>query len=136
AQSLRRHRSRASHSASWIAKADCRGGRSLIDALRFVCPPWSVEMSERMPANDDDAKLTGVGCVLTVLTAAVIFGVAIPVVQWRDAGTGRPLPRVVAIFAPVLVGAMFFAIASGLLRLAGLRVWSQSERGGSVSSED
>src|SRR5262245_49323909 len=34
--------------------------------------------------EDDNAKLTVVGCVLVLLTVAVIFGVALPIVRWRD----------------------------------------------------
>ena len=59
---------------------------------------------------------------------AVIFGVAIPIVQWRDHMTGRPLPRDVAIWAPVLIGAVVYAIGIGLLRLLGLRIRYKSER--------
>jgi hypothetical protein len=79
-------------------------------------------------ADDDNAKLTGVGCVLTLLTVVVIFGVALPIVQWRDPATGRPLPRAVAIFSPFLIGAAFHGIASVFLRLIGLRVWSKREK--------
>jgi len=92
-------------------------------------------LAERNPAGDGNDKLTGVGCVLTLLTVAVIFGVAIPIVQWRDAQTGRPLPRMVAIFAPFLIGAIFNGIGIGLLRLLGLRVWSKSAKDDSASPE-
>jgi hypothetical protein len=91
-------------------------------------------LAEHRPAGDD-GKLTGVGCVLTLLTVAVIFSVAIPIVQWRDAETGRPLPRAVAIFAPFLIGAVFNAIGIGLLRLLGLRILSKPEQDDSDSPE-
>jgi hypothetical protein len=71
---------------------------------------------------DDKAKPTVAGCILTLLTLAVIFSVAIPVVRWRDPN-GEPLPRNLAIILPILAGAVFFAIISGLLRLVGLRIW-------------
>jgi hypothetical protein len=90
-------------------------------------------LAERNPAGDDDTKLTAVGCVLTLLTVAVIFGVAIPIVQWRDVETGRPLPRTVAILTPFLIGAIFNAIGIGLLRLLGLRIWSKSEQDDSAT---
>jgi hypothetical protein len=79
-------------------------------------------------ADDDNAKPTVVGCVLTLLTVVVIFGVALPIVQWRDPATGRPLPRAVAIFSPFLIGAAFHGIGLLILRLIGLRVWSKREK--------
>jgi hypothetical protein len=87
-------------------------------------------MPERNPVGDDKAPLTGVGCVLTVLTFAVIVGVAIPIVRWRDPETGEPLPRGLAIWAPFIIGASFYGISSVLLRLVGLRVWSKPEKEG------
>jgi hypothetical protein len=79
------------------------------------------------PAVEDKAKLTGVGCVLTLLSVAVIFGVALPIVRWRHPATGQPLPQEVAILAPVLIGAAVHGIGSLFLRLIGVRVWSKRE---------
>jgi hypothetical protein len=73
----------------------------------------------------DGARLTGVGCAVTLLTAAVILGVALPVVRWRDLATGQPLPRLVAIIVPFLLGACFHGVCAALLRLVGLRIWSR-----------
>jgi hypothetical protein len=87
------------------------------------------------PAEGDKGKLTAVGCVLTLLTTAVIFGVALPVVQWRDPETGQPLPRMVAILAPILIGAVFHGIGTGFLRLLGLQTWSKSEKDASGEGE-
>lgn len=87
-------------------------------------------------STDDNAKLTGVGCVLTLLTVAVIFSVAVPIVRWRDAETGRPLPRTVAILAPFLIGAVFNGLGIGLLRLLGLRIWSKSEKDDATPLEE
>jgi hypothetical protein len=87
------------------------------------------------PAEDDQAKLTGVGCVLTLLSVAVIFGVALPIVRWRDPATGQSLPHFIAILAPLLIGAVFNAIGMGLLRLLGLRIWSKSEQDDSDAPE-
>src|SRR5262249_4766035 len=36
----------------------------------------------------DNTKLTAVGCVVTLLSVAITFAVAIPVVRWRDPATG------------------------------------------------
>ena len=93
-------------------------------------------MPERNPAGDDNAKLTAVGCILTLLTVAVIFIVAIPIVRWRDPETGRPLPRMVAIMTPFLIGAVFNAVGIGLLRLLGLRIWSRPPQDEPVSPEE
>jgi hypothetical protein len=79
------------------------------------------------PEADDNARLTSVGCVLTLLAVAVIVGVAIPIVRWRHPATGQPLPRLVAVVAPVLIGAVVHALGSLLLRCIGLRVWSKRE---------
>jgi hypothetical protein len=77
------------------------------------------------PAENDKTKLTGVGYVLTMLSVAVILGVALPVVRWRDPATGQQLPREVALFAPFLIGAAVQGIGSLFLRLIGLRVWAK-----------
>jgi hypothetical protein len=75
--------------------------------------------------NDGNLKLTSIGCLLTLLTVALIFGVAIPIVQWRDPDTGQPLPRLIAISLPVIAGAVFYGGASFLLNLIGLPVMVQ-----------
>jgi hypothetical protein len=85
------------------------------------------ELKREAPAENDKAKLTGVGCVLTVFSTAVIFGVALPIVRWRDPATGQGLPRLVAIVAPLLIGAAVHGIGSLFLRLIGLRVWAKPE---------
>ena len=79
------------------------------------------------PAIEDKAKLTGVGCVLTLLSFAVILGAALPIAHWRHPATGQPLPRVVAILAPVLIGAAVHGIGSLFLKLIGIQVWSKRE---------
>src|SRR5205823_4224978 len=73
-------------------------------------------------------ELTGVGFVLTLLTVALIFAVAVPIVRWRDPQTGQPLPRMAAIISPVLIGAVVQGIGSLLLRCLGLPVWSKREK--------
>ena len=84
-------------------------------------------LAEHDPARDDNAKPTVAGYVLTVLSVAVIFGVAIPIVQWGDPATQKPLPRIVAIALPFILGAAFHGIGTVLLRLVGLRIWSKPE---------
>jgi hypothetical protein len=89
---------------------------------------WPVDAHdlERGGPADDKAKLTVVGCVLTLLSVAVMFGVALPIARWRDPA-GQPLPRIVAILAPVVIGATFHGIWTVLLQLLGLRIWSKPD---------
>jgi hypothetical protein len=83
---------------------------------------------ERVSSADaDKGKLTRAGCFLTFLSVAVIFGVAIAIVGWRDPATGQPLPLAIAIVAPISIGAAVHGIASLFLRLIGLRVWARRE---------
>jgi hypothetical protein len=79
------------------------------------------------PAENDKANLTVVGYVLTVLSVAVIFGVALPIVRWRDPATGQRLPGEVALFGPLLIGAAVHGLGSLFLRLIGLPVWAKPE---------
>ena len=62
-----------------------------------------------------------------LLSVAVIFGVALPIVRWRDPLTGNELPHEVVIIAPILIGAAFHGIGTLLLRLVGLRIWTKPE---------
>jgi hypothetical protein len=93
-------------------------------------------MAEINQKKDDKEKLTGAGCVLTLLSVAVIFGVAIPIVHWRDPETGQPLPRTIAILAPILIGATFHGIGTLILRMVGLRVLAKPEKDDSSSPEE
>jgi hypothetical protein len=78
--------------------------------------------------EDDNSRLTVVGYVLTLITVAIIFGVAIPIVRWRDPATGRHLPRMIAIVSPLMIGAAFNGLATLLLRIIGLKVWSKKDK--------
>jgi hypothetical protein len=75
----------------------------------------------------NNVKLTSVGCVLTLLSVAVIFCVALPIVRWRDPATGQPLPRILAIISPIVIGAIFHGIVSLLLRFFGLQIEKKQE---------
>jgi hypothetical protein len=77
--------------------------------------------------QDDKSRPTVAGCLLLVLSVAVIFGLAVPIVRWRDRESGDPLPRDVAIVAPILAGALFYAIGSAILRIFGLSVLTEPE---------
>src|SRR5262245_33114090 len=50
--------------------------------------PASPERTRGSLKEGDNTKLTGVGCVLTLLSVAVTIAVAIPIVRWRDPATG------------------------------------------------
>jgi hypothetical protein len=71
---------------------------------------------------DDNSQPTLAGCLLMVFSLAVIGGVALLLVTWRDPNSGQALPQKVAIVTPVLAGALSYAIGSWLLRILGLRV--------------
>lgn len=87
-----------------------------------------------LPPANSKANLTGAGCIVTLLSAVVVFGLALPVVQWRDPDTGRRLPRILAIGAPVLAGACFHGLASFLLWLIRIPVWAKEPRNESIQS--
>jgi hypothetical protein len=93
-------------------------------------------VEESNPSGKSKGKMTGTGCVLTLLSVAVIFGLAVPIVQWRDAESGQSLPTDAAIIAPLLIGATFHALGSGLLWLVGLPVWVKSEADNSPEVRD
>jgi hypothetical protein len=93
-------------------------------------------MMARNTEGDEESKLTAAGCVLALFTIAVIFGVAIPIVHWRDPDTKQPIPREAVIAAPFVIGAVFHGIGILLLRLVGLRIWSKSDTEDSSSSEE
>jgi hypothetical protein len=76
---------------------------------------------------DDNARLTSVGCALTLLTVALIVGVAVPLVRWRDPATGQPLPSTIAIISPILIGVVLQGIGSRILRFFGLQIETQWE---------
>jgi hypothetical protein len=83
-------------------------------------------MSEPNPAGANKERLTAVGCVLTVLSLAVLFASAVPIVLWRDSA-GRPLPRYVALASPLLIGAAFHGIGTAILWLFGLKVLTKPD---------
>jgi hypothetical protein len=112
-------------------KGPAAPGDAVTPPAGLVADPHDVGRED--PGEGDGAKLTGVGCVVTLLTVAIILGVALPIVRWRDPATGQPLPRMVAVIAPFLVGASFHGICAALLRLVGLRLWSKPGKDGPAS---
>jgi hypothetical protein len=85
-------------------------------------------MVEIPSEGDDNGPPTIAGCLLLLLSLAVIGAVAVPLVTWRQPETGQPLPRMVSIFIPVIAGAIVFGIGTGLLRLLGVRVLAEAKK--------
>jgi hypothetical protein len=81
------------------------------------------------PPQDEKEKgqVTLSGCLLMVLSVAVIGGVALVLVRWRDPETGQPLPRMVAIFTPVIAGALVHAAGAAILKFIGLPIMVKPE---------
>jgi hypothetical protein len=71
--------------------------------------------------GDDNNQPTFAGCLLMLLSLAVIVVVALTLVRWRDPNSGQTLPRDALIWIPVVAGALFYAIVGGLLRMLGVR---------------
>jgi hypothetical protein len=75
------------------------------------------------PSNKQEkVRPTVAGAILMVISLAIIVTVAIPVVTWRDPESRMPLPRIVAILAPILAGALFDGAGTGVLKLFGIAV--------------
>jgi hypothetical protein len=83
-------------------------------------------MPESSLGEADKEQLTAAGCVLTVLSLAVLFATAVPIVLWRDSA-GRPLPRYVALVSPLLIGAAFHGIGTAILWLLGQKVLTKPD---------
>jgi hypothetical protein len=79
-------------------------------------------------ADDRKSKPTFAGCFLTLLSVAVNFGSAVPIVTWRSSDSGLPLPRMIAIFAPLLAGALCYAVGAAILRLFGMPIFARPTR--------
>jgi hypothetical protein len=83
-------------------------------------------MAEPNTGGANKEHLTAVGCVLTVFSLVVLFASAVPIVLWRDSA-GRPLPRYVALFSPLLIGAAFHGIGTAILWIFGLQVLTKPD---------
>jgi hypothetical protein len=92
-----------------------------------VRPGWDPTTSNRSE-DDPKSKPTVAGCFLTLLCVAVIFGSAVPIVTWRSPDSGLPLPRIIAITAPFLAGAVCYAVGAAILRLFGMPIFARPTR--------
>jgi hypothetical protein len=79
-------------------------------------------MAEPEPDDSKNEQATVAGCLLMVICLAVIGAVAFYLVTWRDPDTGRALPQKVAIFVPLLAGAVCYGIGAAILKILGLPV--------------
>lgn len=95
-----------------------------------------MQESERETAVDELSRPTLAGFVLTLISVAVVFIVAYPVLRLRNPETGRPPPRIVVILIPVVAGALFQLVGTGLLRLVGLKTFTKSKLGEPIPGPD
>jgi hypothetical protein len=86
--------------------------------------------------ENDNSRPTVAGCLLMLVSLAVIGAVAIPVVTWRDPEDGQPMPKMVAILTPVLAGALCYGIGTAILKVLGLPVLVPSKKQSSERPED
>jgi hypothetical protein len=96
-------------------------------------------VAERPEPSERSIELerpTAVGCVVLLLTLVVILGTALPIVQWRDPKTGTPLPRMIAIFLPFVLGAAFHGSVDAILRLIGVATRKKRPRDVQDQSSD
>jgi len=94
-------------------------------------------MTELEPDDNNGEQSSVAGCLLMLVCLAVIGGgVALYVVTWRDADSGRPLPRTVAILIPLLAGGLCYGIGTTILRILGLPVYVKPEKESSDGSQD
>lgn len=84
-------------------------------------------MTEHNDTGDENAKPTAVGCVVTLLSVAVVLGVAYPVVQWLHS-LPIQLPHEAVVPAPLLLGAIFYGVVSEFLKLLGVRLWAKGKK--------
>lgn len=108
----------------------CAGNGTLEQAISAGEP--RVPPAQSAPAETSTAEVdikhraTAAGCLLALLSAAAIFGSAVPIVTWRDEETGLPLPRSLAIALPVLAGAICYGIGAGICKLLGIATVQQA----------
>jgi hypothetical protein len=86
-------------------------------------------VAETQPEDDKNSEITAPGCILVVISVAVIFCVALPVVRWRGPVTGEPLPKMIAIFVPIMFGALVNGIGTVILKLLGIPVVRKKKKG-------
>ena len=67
---------------------------------------------------------------------AVICGVALYVVTWRNADSGRPVPTKIAIMMPLLAGGLCYGVGTMILRMLGLSLILKRDRESSDHPEE
>src|SRR5438552_15601702 len=97
---------------------------------------WTLLMVDSDKDALDGGQPTRAGCLLAAVSAALMLAAAVPIVSWRDAETGRPLPRMIAIVAAACVGAICYGIGAAALRMFGLAVWTTPKHDGDETPDD
>jgi len=93
-------------------------------------------MPEPESEGGNKEQATAAGCLLIAVCLAVIGGVAFYLVTWRDPQTGLALPHKVAIFVPLLAGAVCYGIGAAILKILGLPVLTRPNEESSDRSDD
>jgi hypothetical protein len=92
-------------------------------------------MADPEPDRKDGEQSSVAGCLLMLVCVAIIGAVAVYVATWRDADSGRPLPRNVSIVVPLLAGAVCYGIGTAILRILGLPVFLSPEKDSSDAAD-
>jgi hypothetical protein len=113
----------------WWIEAEAASGGRRTEGLFTLRRVGEIETSSptQAPAidsvkGDENGEITVAGCLLLILSLAVIVSVALPVVMWRDPVSGQPLPRNIAIITPLLAGGLCCSIGTAILKIFGLQV--------------
>ena len=93
-------------------------------------------MSAPEPEGGKKEQATAAGCLLMAVCLAVIGGVAFYLVTWRDPATGEALPEKVAIFTPLLAGAVCYGIGAAVLKILGFPVLIQPKKESDDPADD
>jgi len=75
--------------------------------------------------QDDEKNLqpTLAGCLLTVLSLAVLGGLALLAVRWREPDSDEPLDKEIVVLLVILGWALFYGIGSAILTSLGLPIF-------------
>jgi tetratricopeptide (TPR) repeat protein len=76
----------------------------------------------RPQSKDDNSQMTVPGCLLMLLSLAVLSVVAVYLVTWRHPVSGAPLSRWVSIIVPLLAAALCYGGGTAILKFLGVAV--------------
>jgi hypothetical protein len=78
-------------------------------------------MAETQDKDEDNQEPTLAGCLLMVVSVALVLGSAVPIIRWCSPDSGEPMPQELAI-APILLGSLCYGIGAAILRILGVPV--------------